>query len=314
MTQMETKSKPQIPEPVPDIELEAKVQAFGLKALVWLKNIASRIFLEAMSVVLTLAIVWLGALGVLMNRQSVDLKFFKPHYENWFSNAFAGKQANIETYSAHWVQERQAIEIRAQNIKITGGEGTEQNIAEVRGEFALAPKILSRPILTKLYVDGGALTIARDARGRLQMGLGTPETFEKVGPLWLSKNQVDKSSTAQLDAIDFVSVKSANIYIKDEEFGVNLSFRGVDGIYKNDGENISIQSRGEFTKQERNAPYHLELETTSNRSTTSLKMGVQGLYPIDIAPQRGPYVKLANLDAPVDLDVGAKNIADHGPV
>lgn len=312
MTQLDTKSKPQIPEAVPQDELGAEARAFGLRVWARTQQLAPRIILEGMSVVLTLSILWLGALGVLMNRQSVDLKFFKPHYENWFSNAFAGKNADIKTYSAHWIQERQAIEIRASQIKITGQTGIQQDIGEIRGEFALAPKLFSRPILTKLYIDGGALTVARDAKGRLQIGLGTPETFELVGPLWLSKNQIDRSPSAQLDAINLISVKSADVYFKDDQYGSVLPFQNVDGIYRNNGETINLQSRGDFVKQDRKAPYSLELQTTSERRSVSLNMDVKSLYPIDIAPKRGTYMKLANLDAPVDLNLQLKILPTTG--
>ncbi len=312
MTQIDTKSKTQIPDPVPESEFGDEAKVIGLKVLGRTRKLAPRIILEGMSVLLTLSILWLGALGVLMNRQSVDLKFFKPHYENWFSKAFAGQQADIKGYSAHWIQERRAIEIIATQIRITGQTGIQQDIGEIRGEFALAPKLFSRPILTKLYVDGGALTVARDTRGRLQIGLGTPETFELVGPLWLSKNQIDRSPSAQLDAINLISVKAADVYFKDELYDSTMSFGHVDGIYKNDGESVKIFSNGDFVKQDRRSPFHFELQTATKRQSMSLKADIKGIRPIDIAPVRGPYAKLVNLDAPVDLNVELKILPETG--
>ncbi|MBL4871400.1 MAG: hypothetical protein JKX72_10655, partial [Robiginitomaculum sp.] len=281
----------------------AKMETTGLGIARKLAKLAPRVFLEFMSVVMTLAIFWLGAIGVLMNRQSVDLKFFKPHYEHWFSGAFSGKSADIQTYKAHWIQEKRAIEIRASHIKITGQNGEFQNINEIRGEFTLAPKLLSRPILTTLYVDGGALTVSRDGRGRVQMGLGTPETYEKVGPLWLSKNQIDTSPSAQIDAIATIIVKSADVYFEDQINQFSLTLSDVDGVYENDGETISIQSNGNIWKKERVAPFQLDVKTNLARNSFDINAHVKALYPVDIAPKLGTFAALADLDAPVDLEM-----------
>ncbi len=302
MTEILKKSKTVSSQSEIKDDLEARV----IKYVVKVAKIVPRIASEASSIALTMAILWLGALGVLMNRPSVDLKWFKPHYEQWFSGAFAGQTADIETYKARWIHERKTIEISAINIAITGKDGAQQDITEIRGEFALTPKLLSRPVLKHLYINGGALTLARDRRGRTQIGLGAPETFERVGPLWLSKNKIDNSSSAQLDNITEIIVKSTQVYVKDEITQLSLSFANVDGQYNKNGKNVTVDSQGDLLTQTEQSPYNLKLNATTDRQLFSVQFDIQGVRPVDIAPHEGPFSVLANLDAPVDLKLNVE--------
>ena len=102
-----------------------------------------RILAETFSVILTISMIWLASLSILMNRASVDLAFFKPHYEQWFSSAFNGREADIESYQAKWLQDRQSIEVVAKNIDITGQDGAVQHVKMVRGEFVVGSNILT---------------------------------------------------------------------------------------------------------------------------------------------------------------------------
>ena len=148
-----------------------------------------RILFESFSSVLTLTLIGLVSLTVLMNRETVDLAFFKPHYEQWFSQAFEGHSTEIEDYSARWIQGNREIELTAKNIQITGENNVAETIGVVKGVFSVGTDLTAMPSLKSLKIDGGALTIVRSDTGQVRLGLGTPSTFDKVAPIWSSESQ-----------------------------------------------------------------------------------------------------------------------------
>ena len=294
-------------------QIEPKDKPESTKPNVWLRSLyrLGRIVREAASVSLTLAILWLGALGVLMHRPSVDLSVFKTHYEQWFSGAFAGRTADIETYEARWIQERQTIEIRASNIVVAGEDQAEQHISEVRGQFALLPGFIARPVLTGMNIDGGALTIARNEKGVIFVGLGTPDSFERVGALWTQDGQ-KVQDTGLSNQIDSITLKSAQIYLRDEMLGLNLDFEDVNGAYSFDGELIKLESQGYVSSGVIPAPYKLLITTTPSRDTFAAHIEAKHIRPVEIAPKRGRFAGMANLDAPIDLEIDVKTLPETG--
>jgi len=282
------------------------------KALNW----TSRLLMEAGSVVLSLAILWLGALGVLMNRPSVDLQFVKPHYENWFSQAFDGKITDIETYSARWINDRSLIEIRAKNIRIRAEDGTVQTIEDVRGQFRVNNNLLATPDIVRLNIVGGAITVIREQDGRLQVAMGKPDTVEKIGALWRSdrKPSGEKTSGMSLLAqIEKIDVAKADLYIVDHIDGLDLRITDLDGALNISGEHIVLNAIGGIVMDGiPDAPFSLDIQTTIDRQTFDIDLAINNLVPVKIAPKRGSMAVVGLLEAPVDLDANIKVTALGG--
>ena len=284
--------------------IRAKLRQYLPKwALRW-SDLFIRFLLEASSAALTVTIMWFVALAILMGRPSVDLKIFKPHYENWFKTAFSGKSTTIEDYAARWVHSRQTIEIIAKNIVITGEDDSSQVIENVIGEFELGRNLLSMPKLTRLRVDGGALTVKRRDTGTLLIGLGTPETFERVGPLWVSGGDTNNSNQNLAGLIEHVDVASAQIYWQDDLLGQNLAFDNVNGSYYSDGATVKIDSIGVLNSNDKVSPVSFALVTTPQFDGYTAQLSLKDFRPEHIAPQMGRFKTLRNLDAPVDLKMG----------
>ena len=283
-----------------------------------------RILAETFSVILTISMIWLASLSILMNRASVDLAFFKPHYEQWFSSAFNGREADIESYQAKWLQDRQSIEVVAKNIDITGQDGAVQHVKMVRGEFVVGSNILTRPNLTALSIDGGALTIIRHDDGHFQLGLGTPDTFEKVGALWSSKPLVEhedenhNSDEQKLDAallwqtLSRIAVEQGTIYLRDRKTGVNLDMVEIDADFGFDGEYLDLTSQGKIAARDGLAPFSAHIRTTPDRRDFSSQIDIENLNPLQIAPPDGQLAVLGNLDAPVNVTLDMSYIRELG--
>ncbi|PHR61967.1 MAG: hypothetical protein COA43_01995 [Robiginitomaculum sp.] len=288
------------------------------------------VLMEVSSLGLSLILVWLAILTLLMNRSSVDLNMAKPYYEQWFAKAFSGKTADIEHYTARWVEDNHTIELRADNIKIVGDDGVFQNIGEIRAEFALSENLLAKPTLKRIYVDGGAITLARDVNGRFQIGLGTPATHQHVAALWHSsgnqttgKQTTGKQATgkqagdnqaenATANMLDRVVVANAHVYVQDDLDGLALSFEDVSGVYGFENGKISVKSDGKLVSGLRRVPYVLKLQTVPDLSSIFTTLKIEGVNPAEIASERGRFAKLSNLNAPVTLDVALKTVAGTG--
>lgn len=165
--------------------------AFSL-SLSGVLSAATRTALDGISGLISMAILWLGILMVLMNRPSIDLTMFKPHYEKWFSTAFAGNTAQIENYSARWVPDRAEIEIRADDIIIGDESGQTESINTLRANFALPANIFQKPVLRSIHIDGGMMTIIHGADKRYRIGLGKPRLGQTIGPVWTSPPSGDQ--------------------------------------------------------------------------------------------------------------------------
>lgn len=288
-------------------------------------NTSAEIVGEVLSTGLSLLIVCLGTISVLMSRPSVDLKLFKPYYEQQLKSAFSGRTANIETNTARWIQDRQAIEFHAAHVDIIGEDGTHQEIADIRAELSFRSGSWAKPKLTKLHIDGGALTIARKRDGQIQIGLGTPDTFERVVPLWSSNPEKTKvgntqvgntkagsAETSAVGALESLTAHAVQLFVLDEASQLSLSIEGMSGDYSFDGNTINIESHGQLISGKDKAPFRLELQTVPDRSSFFARFAIEGVRPIDIAPTRGTFTALANLDAPVTLKGEVKSVAEGG--
>ncbi|PHS41548.1 MAG: hypothetical protein COA91_01880 [Robiginitomaculum sp.] len=286
-------------------------------------NIIGHVLMDAGSVVLSLAILWLGALGVLMNRPSVDLQFVKPHYENWFSQAFDGTTADIETYSARWIDEQRLIEIRAKNIRVRQQGGAVQTIEDVRGRFKIKNNVFAVPEIVSLNIVGGAITLIREQDGRIQLAMGKPETVEKVGPLWQSGKQVSGQGSGQVSGqtsgrsllaqIEKVAVAKADLYIVDHIDGLDVRLTDLDGVLSAAGESIIVNANGSLVLDDSSiAPFSLNISTNIDRQAYEIDLAINNFVPNQIAPKRGFLAFMGLLEAPVDLDANIKVTAKTG--
>ncbi len=292
-----------------------KSVAYWAKARPYIVSLA----LEAGSLVLSLAVLWLGALAVLMNRPSVDLQFVKPHYESWFSQAFDGKTADIQSYSARWIQDQRLIEIRARNIRIQAHDDSVQTIEDVRGQFRIKRNILASPDIVRLNIVGGAITFVREQDGRIQLALGKPDTVDKVGPLWRSGKQVDKQAGRQvasrslLAQIEKIVVAKADLYIVDHIDGLDVRLTNLDGELSVTGDSIMVAANGGIVLDDNSeAPFSLDLSTHMDGQAYEIDLVINNLVPNKIAPKRGSLAFMDLLEAPVDLDANIQVTAKTG--
>ncbi len=300
---------------------KTKIKTLTRLNLVKARKLVVRLLMETGSVVLSLAILWLGALGVLMNRPSVDLQFVKPHYEHWFSQAFDGKTTDIETYSARWIEKTRRIEIRAKNIRIRAKDGALQTIENVRGQFQVKRNLFASPDIVRLDITGGAITVIREKDGRFQVAMGTPQTVEKVGALWRSDKQTSGKQTSGkqtsgpnvLAQIENITVSKADLYIVDHIDGVDLRLSQLEGELSIDGERIVLSANGGIVMEGAPAaPFRLDMNTNIERRAFEIDLVMNNLVPVNVAPKRGPLAFMGLLDAPVDLDANIKVTANDG--
>ena len=280
-----------------------------------------RILLELASVAISLPILWLAALGILMNRTSIDLAFVKPHYEHWFSQAFDGKTTDIEAYSARWIEDQRVFEIHAHNVHISGQNGDVQTIKDVRGEFQIKPGAWVRPQLVGLSVTGGALTFSRTEDGSFELSMGTPKSSQDIGAVSGSKDS--NMGGEVLGSLRHVRIQDSDVYMSDARTGLAVVWSDLHGTALLAQHAVKINAVGsleqdymdvEYVRGGKGAPFTLDLSLDLKSknmafglaaNNVNLATALRHLKPTpkgtEQSWEREIIGKFANLNAPMDL-------------
>ncbi len=273
-----------------------------------------RVLADFCSVLFALAIIWLFAIVWLMNRPSVNLEFVKPHYENWFANAFAGHSSTIEGYSARWVADKGLIEIHAKNIEIkskannTQSDKTIQHISDVRGYFRIQPEMVA-PKLVSLSIKGGAMTLKRDKNKQFHIFMGEPNYMGQggintVGSLWI----FEKNGEGVTQKIERIEIENANLYIIDETNNQKINLKKLDGAYLSSGEKIKIvMSANAVGDNDKHAHFDLIVKTDNSLNQFDINLSTKGINPNmafgNALQKTNKWQFLSNINAPVDIDL-----------
>jgi len=245
---------------------------------------------EAVAVVTGIAIVWFGAMALLVERGGADLTTLVPNAEMWFAEAFEGKSADIGSLRLVVRPEDGELTVLARDVSVAGDEGEQLNeLSYLRADLSLDEALTGKAELRRLTSTGGAITVRRVASG-WQAGLGTPENLGKLGPIL---DLGGEQAQAQLDRVDATGL---TLHIVDNVDGLavrveeaKLLFEGV--------ERSSLS--GQLASQTTRVPFSVR------RDGSQVALNIDGAKVSDFASESGRLASLSNYEVPVSADATA---------
>jgi len=283
------------------------------------KRLAKKLFAysgDAFAAICGLVIAWLYAVSWLLTQQSVDVSRFKPDVERWFSQAFDGNNADIDTLSLRWLPASDSVVFEVQDITVRGDNSQLiQNFDTIKTAFPLGTVVGARPVPSAIDIQGGSLSLVEDENGQVIAGLGTPETVGRLGPVFrgalpkFTQGTDGEKPNANLDfqqaLADFKSlnVEDTKLYFMSEKKGMNVVL-DLDFFDVSQTDDLFDFELGGTIRQERaNAQLNMSLKTDVNFSRFEGRVVSENIRPNEIAPRKGRFKDISRLNAPISFDI-----------
>ncbi|WP_418152860.1 AsmA-like C-terminal domain-containing protein [Litorimonas sp. RW-G-Af-16] len=279
----------------------------------WAKRIGYRIFRlsgEIIAVIFGLSIAWLYAMSWLITQQSMDLAPLKPWVGQGFTQAFEGKEAEIDQMTLQWLPASNDVAFVANDVRIQDGSGQIlQDFPNLSSSFTLNDLLRLRPKPKAVALEGGSLTWLIEQDGTFVIGLGTPETVGRFGPSVRGPQETAGQDINLPEGFEALSIRAGKVYIVDRIRGLDLALdvSQLDVSVKGDQIKLDLISQ----LQQIDKPALLNIIASSNVALTDYKIAVQGenVRLDQIAPTIGRYSDLRRLEASIDL-VAEAEISD----
>lgn len=300
----------------------------AMRVIKILKHVSQRLFVfsgELFAVTCALGLAWLYAVSWLLTQQSVDISRLKPDAARWFSQAFEGKSADVQSLSLRWLPARDSVVFEVQGITVRGQDGQAiQDFSMIKTGFALRNVIAARPIPSDIDIRGGTLSWVEAKDGTIIAGLGTPEIVGRLGPVYrgqlpsFAAGNPDKKNVVNMDfqeaiaSFKTLSVQDSTLYFmsKNNDKQIIVDLDDFNAVKENTQLNLALN--GTVRQYETAAPVKLTLQVDTNFTQFEGRAIAKDLRLDLIAPRKGRYKALSGLSAPVDFDVVTLFTQDGG--
>lgn len=258
---------------------------------------------ELTAVLLGLGIIlsW-GVVGAL-DRQSSDLTILRPNLKIWFAEAFDGRSADFGRLDLAWLPADDHIVLTLEDAAILGDDGKPLEAFDlIRTTLSREEGAGFRPRLVNAQIKGGVVSYVETLDGDITVGLGPPDTVGRVGPVYRSSDVINSDANIPMDAIDFIQVQDATIFVKNEVSGIDLmaDVNALSVSFSGDGKFV-LSAEGEIEQADAPAPFTLDTIAKNDLSEVKLTVNLRGARPEQIAPTKGRFWELQGVAAPVDL-------------
>ena len=283
---------------IEDVPARARRRVAHVDVPKWVDRLAKGIVLgagEVVAVVLGLAVVWFGAMDVLFARGGADVTAFVPNAETWFAEAYEGREADIGALRLVVDAEAGKLGLRGRDITVIGEDAPLASVGRLDADFDMAAALAGRVDLLRLDVEGGALTVRRDAGGWVA-GLGTPGNLGKLGPLVDLDGPV--GDVAGRIARPPIRLSGATLHLDDQVAGLEARLEKAE-LSVAGGVGLAGELAGTLFGSAKGVP--LEVAVAGN----VVEVMAQGLRPSEFAAERGPLARLADIDIALDVKASA---------
>ena len=270
---------------------------------------------EVVAVLLGLALAWCLALAALVERGGADVTALVPSVEEGIARAFAreGLRAEAEVGSLRLVvvagEDRATLLGRSIVVRSTeedgegngegSGGGELDRLERLRADLRLSALVGGEVELLALDVEGGTLSVLREADGDTVAGLGPPDALGTLGPV------VELGGEGGGRDLPLTSVRGAMVHLVDRRDGVDwvlrdtaarVSRRSVAGTGKDD---VETRARvvGVLEANGVRAPLSVGYGERGGVGSLSVAAAADDLSAF--AAERGPLSWLARARVPV---------------
>tara|TARA_R110000868_G_scaffold10138_7_gene49535 strand:- start:5938 stop:9414 length:3477 start_codon:yes stop_codon:yes gene_type:complete len=270
--------------------------------------------LEAVAVLLALAIFAVGALLMRLSNGPIELDFLRGDAQAMLARIFDGELVALGELEARFDPDNRALVILARDVTVAESHGEViARAPRLEAGFAVESLLLGRIEPVSVSISGGSVSIVRRADGAVGVGLGSVERIaadarlpERGGDDSASLFELlqdPASSQGVLRRLRQVDIDNASVRIVDEITGIDWLVDAAGVVLDRDPSGIRVELDGQLATPSGFAPLKIRIEAGAALNTLLMQVRVSGLSPAAIAPGNGPLSVLRVLDAPVSLDL-----------
>jgi hypothetical protein len=268
--------------------------------------------LEALAALLALTIFAGAAILWRLAEGPVDAEMLRPAATEALLNSVDADIASIGSLQLGFDPATAALVVTARDVTAARAGG-EVVVSAPQVETALALDLLlaGRAAPVRITARGGAFSLVRDADGRLFAGLGGPDAVRgrqagagaRAGGLNAFASGLDSQGSGPLSRLREIDLRDVDLRVLDEASGLSLIFQDARADLSLDETGIAADLSGGLITGAGLSPVALRLEAGRDLASVFLDLRVRDLVPAAAAPLRGPFARLAAIDAPVALDL-----------
>ena len=270
--------------------------------------------LEAVAVLLTLAIFAVGALLVRLSNGPIELDFLREDAQKMLAQAFEGELVALGALEARFDPETRALVILARDVTVAESHGEViARAPRLEAGFAVQSLLFGQVEPVTVSISGGSISIVRRADGAVGVGLGSVERVSATARL-PARGGDDSASLFQLlqeparpggmlGELRHVDIENASVRIIDGITGIAWLVDAASVVLDRDDSRIRAELAGQLATPSGFAPLEVRIQAGAALNTLLLEARVSELSPAAIAPANGPLSVLRVLDAPVSLDL-----------
>ena len=270
--------------------------------------------LEAVAVLLALAIFAVGAVLVRLSNGPIELDFLRDDAQRMLAQAFEGELVALGALEARFDPETRALVIMARDVTVAESHGEViARAPRLEAGFAVESLLLGRIEPVTINISGGSISIVRRADGAVGIGLGSVERVSATArrparggddsASLFQLLQDPASSQGVLGKLRRAHIEDASVRIVDAITGIAWFVDSASVVLDRDDSRILAELSGQLATPSGFAPLDVRIQAGAALNTLLLEARVSDLSPAAIAPGIGPLSVLRVLDAPVSLDL-----------
>lgn len=269
--------------------------------------------LEALAVLLALAIFGIGAILWRLSSGPVELDFLREDAQRMLATAFEGDVVALGTLEVGFDPQTRALMLMAGDVTVADATGDVITRApRIEAGLAVDALLLGRLEPVALNIQGGSLSVVRRADGAVGAGLGSAERVaqqaripERGGDESASLFQLladPENSASRIGRLQRVRIEEATVRIVDEQAGITWLVDNAGVRFRRDDRRILAEIEGRFATPSGFAPVELRVQAGADLESLLFEARFQQLSPAGVLPDTGPLAPLRAVDAPVYLD------------
>ncbi|WP_417492397.1 AsmA-like C-terminal region-containing protein [Maricaulis sp.] len=270
--------------------------------------------LEAVAVLLALAIFAVGALLVRLSNGPIELDFLRADAQRMLAQAFEGELVALGALEARFDPETHALVIQARDVTVAESHGEViARAPRLEAGFAVESLLLGRIEPVTVSLSGGSISIVRRADGAVGVGLGSVDRVSATARLparggddsasLFQLLQHPTGSDGMLGKLRHVDIENASVRIVDDLTGIAWLVDEASVRLDRDDTRILAELAGQLATPSGFAPMEVRIQAGAALNTLLLEARVAELSPAAVAPVIGPLSVLRVLDAPISLDL-----------
>jgi hypothetical protein len=279
--------------------------------------------LEALALLLALAIFAVGAALWRLSSGPVTLDYFRSDAETMLRQAFDGDLVSLGRLEARFDPEAQTLVVQARDVSVAESSG--EVIARaplIEAGLAVDALLLGRIEPVEVNIVGGSVSVVRRADGAVGAGLGNVDRValtarpparggdDSAALFQLLENPA--SSNGMLGRLQRMRIENAAVRLVDEISGIAWLVDDAGVTLDRDRTRILAEIEGRVATSAGYAPLSIRLEAGASLNSLLLEARAENLSPSALAPDNGPGSGLQSLNAPLSFDLVVNAMRETG--